>query len=199
MGAVAMPRIPSPLIKPDVRISRIRLSDWFHYKAYDGNPAPEPRAPRRSSHWGSLGSAIGNLMPPTEEISHPLADVVINGPVGPASCSITEVGRPTAQQAVQSVAHLRPWLHVAWHEHVAHLRLRPSDTFRRWTCAQVTLAVPLVAMRSERISEKVEPLRPGVLHRGLHLVEGQPELRHHRFRPRQSRNRISLAEDDEVE
>jgi hypothetical protein len=24
------PRFPSPLIKPDVRISRIRLSDWFH-------------------------------------------------------------------------------------------------------------------------------------------------------------------------
>jgi hypothetical protein len=29
-GAVAVPRFPSPLIKPDVRISRIRLSDWFH-------------------------------------------------------------------------------------------------------------------------------------------------------------------------
>jgi hypothetical protein len=30
-GAVAMLRFPSPLIKPDVRISRIRLSDWFHH------------------------------------------------------------------------------------------------------------------------------------------------------------------------
>ena len=28
---MAMPRFPSPLIKPDVRISRIRLSDWFHH------------------------------------------------------------------------------------------------------------------------------------------------------------------------
>jgi hypothetical protein len=27
---MAVPRFPSPLIKPDVRISRIRLSDWFH-------------------------------------------------------------------------------------------------------------------------------------------------------------------------
>ena len=26
----ASPRFPSPLIKPDVRISRIRLSDWLH-------------------------------------------------------------------------------------------------------------------------------------------------------------------------
>src|SRR5215211_1186494 len=29
-GAACAVRFPSPLIKPDVRISRIRLSDWFH-------------------------------------------------------------------------------------------------------------------------------------------------------------------------
>jgi hypothetical protein len=29
-GVVCTVRLPSPLIKPDVRISRIRLSDWFH-------------------------------------------------------------------------------------------------------------------------------------------------------------------------
>ncbi len=28
------PRFPSPLIEPDVRISRIRLSDWLHLKAH---------------------------------------------------------------------------------------------------------------------------------------------------------------------
>jgi hypothetical protein len=27
-------RFPSPLIEPDMRISRIRLSDWFHYEAH---------------------------------------------------------------------------------------------------------------------------------------------------------------------
>src|SRR4029078_9036721 len=30
LGDAATLRFPSPLIKPDVRISRIRLSDWFH-------------------------------------------------------------------------------------------------------------------------------------------------------------------------
>src|SRR5512133_214316 len=29
-------RFPSPLIKPDVRISRIRLSDWLHCEAHGG-------------------------------------------------------------------------------------------------------------------------------------------------------------------
>jgi len=27
-------RFPSPLIEPDLRISRIRLSDWLHLKAH---------------------------------------------------------------------------------------------------------------------------------------------------------------------
>ncbi|CAA9372092.1 MAG: hypothetical protein AVDCRST_MAG89-4679, partial [uncultured Gemmatimonadetes bacterium] len=28
-----LPGFPGPLIEPDVRISRIRLSDWVHFKA----------------------------------------------------------------------------------------------------------------------------------------------------------------------
>ena len=43
-------RFPSPLIKPDVRISRIRLSDWFRCEAHGGNPAAELPGPRRSCH-----------------------------------------------------------------------------------------------------------------------------------------------------
>src|SRR5919106_1790156 len=31
-------RLPSPLVKPDVRISRIRLSDWLHRRAHGGGP-----------------------------------------------------------------------------------------------------------------------------------------------------------------
>ena len=34
------PRFPSPLIKPDMRISRIRLSDWFHHKAHSVRHIP---------------------------------------------------------------------------------------------------------------------------------------------------------------
>ena len=41
MGAVAWglwptPRLPSPLIEPDVPFSGIRLSDWLHRMAVDG-------------------------------------------------------------------------------------------------------------------------------------------------------------------
>ena len=36
LGHAATPRFPSPLIKPDVPISSIRLSDWLHVKAIGG-------------------------------------------------------------------------------------------------------------------------------------------------------------------
>jgi hypothetical protein len=35
---LAVARFPFPLIKPDVRISRIRLSDWLHRKAHGRGP-----------------------------------------------------------------------------------------------------------------------------------------------------------------
>src|SRR5271165_7213553 len=48
------------------------------------------------------------------------------------------------------------------------------------------------------VAEEIEALIPSVPHRGFRLVERQPELRHHRFRPRQSLLRAAAAEDDEV-
>jgi len=36
LGHSATLRFPSPLIEPDVRCYRIRLSDWFHREAHDG-------------------------------------------------------------------------------------------------------------------------------------------------------------------
>ena len=38
LGHAATLRFPSPLIKPDVRVARIRLSDWLRVKAHGGGP-----------------------------------------------------------------------------------------------------------------------------------------------------------------
>jgi hypothetical protein len=40
LGRAATSRFLSPLIKPDVPISGIRLSDWFHHKALGALPSP---------------------------------------------------------------------------------------------------------------------------------------------------------------
>ena len=47
LGRSATPRFPSPFIEPDVPISGIRLSDWFHPMAHDG--AVSGRRSRRRS------------------------------------------------------------------------------------------------------------------------------------------------------
>ena len=47
-------RFPSPLIEPDVRISRIRLSDWLRDKAHDRRSSPCRRAPSGASR-GLIG------------------------------------------------------------------------------------------------------------------------------------------------
>ena len=57
---------------------------------------------------------------------------------------------------------------------------------------------PSIAVRAERVAKEVEALLASVPHRGFRLVERQPELRHHRLRPRQSLRRAAAAEDDEV-
>src|SRR5208282_6488376 len=53
-------------------------------------------------------------------------------------------------------------------------------------------------MGAERVAKEVEALLAGVFQRGFRLVDGEPELGHHRLRPRQRPGRMTAAEDDEV-
>ena len=48
MGHAATLRFPSPLIEPDVRISRIRLSDWLHREAHQTKHRPQASSARRA-------------------------------------------------------------------------------------------------------------------------------------------------------
>ena len=48
LGHSATLRFPSPLIEPDVRISRIRLSDWLHREAHETNHEPQASSARRA-------------------------------------------------------------------------------------------------------------------------------------------------------
>ena len=55
-------RFPSPLIKPDVRFARIRLSDWLHCKAH-GGALRWPRRSRRTPSAPKIASAGKRLVP----------------------------------------------------------------------------------------------------------------------------------------
>src|SRR5689334_3127357 len=63
-GAASAIRFLSPLIKPDVRISRIRLSDWFHRGhtagcRYERHPYPRSALTPRYSSLGKLLVSCG--------------------------------------------------------------------------------------------------------------------------------------------
>ena len=128
------PRFPSPVIKPDVRISRIRLSDWLHCEAHGGIPAPEPRVPQRSCRWRIVAfrgwracvASRGSVLRVRRR-----GDQF-------AARSITEVGRPAAEEAVEPVLDYRPWLDVAGRQNSVDVRLDPFNTFRRWICAETS-------------------------------------------------------------
>src|SRR3954470_21723511 len=112
----------------------------------------------------SSGSAVWYLMPPTEEVSDAPADVVIDGLVCLGPRAVAEVFGPATQQSVEPVTHLCPGPQVARHQYVVDLLLHTLDTFRGWARAQVSLPVPLIAMRTERVSQEVEALCARIPH-----------------------------------
>jgi hypothetical protein len=91
----------SPLIKPDVRISRIRLSDEIHHKTARKSATLKLlesehaelaidnviRKPSRTSRGFPVASS--------KEMTHPFVDVPIDRPVGSGNCAIGKVTRPT--------------------------------------------------------------------------------------------------------
>src|SRR5580658_6439575 len=107
------PRFPSPLIKPDVRISRIRLSDRLHGRpttAVSGvwRSWATPNFPLDFAPGKRACPSSGLLVPFGEEAANALGDITIDGPVGRSAGSVAEIGRPARKSAVQSAAHFRP-------------------------------------------------------------------------------------------
>ena len=109
-----------------------------------------------------------------------------------------EVRRPTAQETVQSNLHFRPGTLVARLQQAADFRLDPLHALLGWVRAQIPPAAFGKVAGSPRITKEIKAFPPSILHRGFRLVESQPELRHHRLRPRQRLFRATATKDDEV-
>src|ERR1700723_1272599 len=87
-------------------------------------------------------------------------DMAIDGPMGGEAGSVAEVGRPTRQPAVQSVAHLRPRAVLARPQQLADLVLDALHALLGGTCAQVLLSAFGGELRPQRVAEEVEAFRP---------------------------------------
>ncbi len=119
------------------------------------------------------GAARRHLMAPDQEMTNSLVDRVVDGPVSRHSRPMAEVLRPTAQHAVQLIAHLGPGGVVAGTEHPADLRLEPGNAPLGRARPQVPVAILAKPMRAEAVAQEVEALLAGLTHAGLRLVQGQ--------------------------
>ena len=76
-------------------------------------------------------------MPSGEEAADAFGDMAIDGSVGGEAGSVAEVGRPARQEAVQSVAHLRPRAVLARPQQFADLVLDALHALLGETRAQL--------------------------------------------------------------
>src|SRR5512144_3271512 len=100
--------------------------------------------------------------------------MVVNRSICRPPRAVTKVSGPALQHAVQLVAHLGPWGSVGSVKQRGDLILESRHALLRRTRAQILLASLPAPMRTERITKEVELIGPGIPHRGLRLVEGEP-------------------------
>jgi len=118
-----------------------------------------------------------HFVPLSEEVPRPVIDMLIDGFVCGRESAIGEVGRPPAQDAVQSCPYLIPGPLVARHKQLADLQLDPLHTLLGRARPQILAPSVGQVPWSQGVAREVEAFAPGILHRGFRLVERQPEFR----------------------
>ena len=105
----AMLRFHIPLIEPDVRISRIRLSDKDS-RFRPREVAREHREPQQTERLGQISVGVAGIPPtrhpvlPTQPLARPCRHVCVHGSIGFADWAEAEVVRPTPKHAIE-LAH----------------------------------------------------------------------------------------------
>src|SRR5215469_15092934 len=100
-----------------------------------------------------------------------LIDVVVNRPIRLGPGSVAEVRRPASQNLIQPVPHFLPSPRVARYEKVSHLFLDACHCLLRRAGPQIPMAILLVTMRPERITQKAKALLARLLDAGLRLIQ----------------------------
>src|SRR5215813_11033699 len=147
-SAEALPRFPSPLIKPDVRIARIRLSDWISppdsrtrlhpdTTQLDNTQPAVDRLPREASS----SATRPHLMASPEVMPYAFIDVVVDCPIRCGRHAVAEVCAPTPQSLIESIPHLRPRLDVVWYQKVSHFLFDPRYALLGRTRTHIPAAI----------------------------------------------------------
>jgi hypothetical protein len=143
-GLLAVARFRSPLIKPDVRISRIRLSDWIspsgsRTKISSGLDAVENAQPAVDCIPREAGITAGrpHLMTTPEVMPYAFVDVIVDRLICLYRRAVAEICASTSQNLIQSIPHLRPSLDVIRHQKISHFLLDTCIRRRRGLCTSI--------------------------------------------------------------
>ena len=167
--ASTMLRFHSPLIEPDGRISRIRLSDknsCFRPREAGAVGAAGGSGPARRA-----GTRRGSVIVPrpctlcfrTQPLAEPMADVAVHGSIGLAHRAQAEVVRPTHAACRFSRADHRPRRPASSHRRPVNSLISPAellDLLRRRSRPDVGPARLRRVAPPDRVTQEVERSPP---------------------------------------
>src|SRR5829696_9069906 len=125
---------------------------------------------------------------------HAITDVMIDCPVRLRPSAVAEIAGPASQHPIQPVPHLRPRPRIARYQEVSHFLLDARHTLLRRTRSQIPVAILLVAVWPEPVTQEVEALCARLLDVGLRLIQSESQSRNHLPRPIQSLCRFTATE-----
>src|SRR5512132_4744216 len=94
-------------------------------------------------------------------------DVVVNRPIRLRPGAVAKVRGPASQNLIQPIPHFGPWPRIAGHQKVSHLLLDTRYALLGRTRSHIPLAFLPVAVRPERVTQKVEAILACLLDAGL--------------------------------
>ena len=198
-------RFRFPLIEPDVRISRIRLSDWISREGSRGctqtqsADLSDPKLFVDPLDRKLLDAApMSHLVSSPEKVAHASNHVLIHGSIPHEPGPMAEVVCPPPQDPVQLAYHFGPWLLIPRPEHLPHRLLHPPHALLRRLGREIPVAILAAPFRPVGVAKEVETLLVPVHNSCLGLVQSESDPSHHLPRPFQRLGRSAAAQDDEI-
>src|SRR5499433_3577525 len=195
-------RFHIPLIEPDRRLSRIRLSDKTsrlrprHVAAKRGQ-AYEPEVPVEAREWISPALASPDLVLGAQPPAQPHSGVVVDRPICFGDGAYTVVVRPSAQRPVQLTHQLCGFLPCPRSDcQRMDLLDHTLDAPLRWPVSQACLAGSLRVHPPERVAQEVELLFRHLADSCLLLVDRQLQLSHDHAQLSQGFFSLALSTQD---
>ena len=181
----AMLRFHTPLIEPDRRFSRIRLSDKDSCvrtrKAASGSlKLNEPKVVVGIFEGKACRSPPWYLMLSTQPLAEPLTCVIVHDAVGSVDGSIREVIGPTCDHTIQVAHHF-----LRFHQAptgvglIADRLAEPYDLLLRWTRSNVGLPRTWRVTLPERVAQEVKRFVRDTTGVCLRLIDREFDPLHH--------------------